>query len=193
MTAFDGTTAERAPQALASAAPAYPADTYHPDTGLSTLSLLTQTVADRVDIEEHTVAVPGGRIKLVCHTDIPERSLRKWQRASLPPEKRKGQGASTATALDQNQLVMAVSVLVHTVIRIEVLARDNETWLTVEHDDEPLTLANEAVLSAFRAIDTTSALITIFGRESDIIRASQEVLQACGWSGENGADDEDPS
>lgn len=189
MTTFDATT---------SAQPSHPPQGGRapvpqraPDSGLSTLSLLTQTVAERIEIEPTTITVPGGRIKLVCYTNIPERDLRKWQRASLSPDKRKGPGAATATALDQDQLVIAVAVLVYTVIRIDVLARDNESWLTVEHDEEPLTLQDDAVLTAFGAIDTTTALVKIFGRESDIIRASQEVLQASGWSGENGGDNED--
>lgn len=186
-TAFDGSTTP-------GAAPPYPPDPRLPaPTGFDTLSLLKETVAERVEIEPVTLTVPGGRIRLTCHSDIPEKDLRKWQRASLPQSMRKGKEAANATALDQNQLVIAVAVLVNTSLRIDVLGRDNQTWHVVEHDDEPLTLRDAAVLSAFNAIDTTSALITVFGRESDIIRASQEVLAAAGWTGENGAaaDDED--
>jgi hypothetical protein len=159
------------------------------DTGFSTLSLLKQTVADRIEIEPVTVTVPGGRIRLTCHTDIPEKDLRRWQKASLPREMRRGREAQNATPLDSSQLVLAVAVLVYSTITIEVLGKGDE-WMVVEHDGVPLSLDHDAVLSAFNALDTTSALVTIFGRESDIIQASQEVLAASGWTGENGGRDE---
>jgi hypothetical protein len=163
--------------------------------GLDTLSLLKQTVDERVDIEKHTVTVPGGRVRLVCRIDISDRDLRRWQRASLPPALRKGRDAANATPLDQNQLVIAVAVLVNTTMQIDVLGKDNKTWITVEHNGDSLNLAHDAVLTAFGAIDTTTALIKIFGRESDVIRASQDVLAAAGWTGENGdtaSDEDDP-
>jgi len=159
--------------------------------GIDTLSLLQEAVNERVEVEPLTVTVPGGRIRLVCHTDIPERDLRRWQRASLPPEKRKN---GAATPLDQNQMTIAVAVLVYCVIRIDVLDKhDPDLWHVVENKatGDPLTFNDEVVLSLFGAFDTPSALIKVFGRESDIVRASQEVLSASGWQGENGDGDSD--
>lgn len=186
MTAFDGTTGG-----------GHALDTQQPaagNSGFSTLSLLTQAVAERIDIKPVVLTVPGGRIRLTCHTDIPEKSLRSWQRASLPREMRRGREAQNATPLDSSQLVLAVAVLVYSTMQIEVMGKDSE-WMTVEHNGEPLPLDHDAVLSAFGVIDTTSALIKIFGRESDVIHASQEVLTASGWTGENGGatgDEDDP-
>lgn len=159
--------------------------------GFSALDLLTQTVAERIDITSTTVYAPGGRIRLECHTNIPERELRKWQRMSLSPEKRK---SGNANPLDSSQLTIAIATLNYTTLRLEVLdKRDNETWRVVDHDGEPLTFSDDALLRAFGAMDTASALIRIFGRESDVVRASQEVLAESGWTGENGGDpDDDP-
>lgn len=180
-TAFDGTTGNTA----LAAPPQSPESAF---AGLDTLSLLKQTVAERVEIPLTVLHVPGGRIKLVCKPDIPEKELRRWQRASLPPEKRKN---GTGTPLDQNQLVIATLALTFTCDYIEVLdSRDNTTWRVVEHDGEALGLDDPAVLRAFDAMDVQYLLTKLFGRESDVIRASQEVLAEAGWTGENGGGDE---
>ncbi len=187
MNSFDGSTGNAPPPGLA-ALPASQEQQSMP--GLDTLTLLKQTVAERVDVTTVDVTAPGGRIRLVCHNDIPEKQLRYFQRASLPVGLRKTGG----TSLDQNQMTIAVSVLVYAVMRIEVMdAHDAEKWHVVENavTTEPLTLKDEAVLHAFNAIDTQYALIKIFGRESDVIRASQQVLAASGWVGENGGDEFD--
>lgn len=160
------------------------------EAGLDTLTLLKQTVADRVIPDEVTIAAPGGRIRLVCHNDIPDALLRKWQRASLSPDKRK---SGNAGPLDSSQLTIAIAALVYTTKRIEVLdVRDNETWRVVESNGEPLDFNDTALLRAFGAMDSASALIEIFGRESDVVYASQEIMRASGWTGENGDDDGDP-
>lgn len=184
MTQFDGSSGHAASAAVLPAAPQF-------DSGLDALTLLKETVADRIEITEHIVTVPGGRIRLVCSTDVPEKSLRRWQKASLPLTMRK---SANVTALDSDQMTVAVAALVYTTLRIEVLGKDNETWHPVEDKStgDPLALDHEAVLRLFNVIDTHSALVRIFGRESDVIRASQEVLAAAGWTGENGGDDDDP-
>lgn len=157
--------------------------------GLDTLTLLKQTVGERVEIPPLTLHVPGGRIRLVCKPDIPERDLRRWQRASLPADKRK---SGTGTPLDQNQLVIATLVLTNTCEYIEVLnPRDKTQWLTVEHGGEALGLDSQPVLRLFDAMDVQYLLVKLFGRESDVISASQKVLVEAGWAGENGGDGED--
>jgi hypothetical protein len=181
--AFDGST----DSGTASSAPAAPQPDY---TGLDTLSVLKQSVAERIEIEPVVLHVPGGRIRLVCIPDIPEKELRRWQRASLPPDKRKN---GTGSPLDQNQLVIGMLVLTFTCERIEVLdPRDKNTWHVVQHGGEPLALDSDVVLREFGAMDAQYLLTKLFGRESDVIRASQEVLAAAGWTGENGGDEDDP-
>lgn len=179
-TAYDGTTG---------GATAYPASVPQElDHGLDTLALLKQTVADRVEVEPLVLTVPGGRIRLSCKPDIPEKDLRRWQKAALPAHLRKN---GNGTALDVDQLVVAALVLTYVTQVIEVLdSRDNTTWHVVQKDGEPVGLHDDLVLRLFGAMDPQFALTTIFGRESDVIRASQQVLQASGWAGENGGDDE---
>lgn len=186
MTSFDATTASHEPWPQAPA----PSLSEPQMTGLDTLSLLKTSVAERVEIEPLTLTVPGGRIRLVCKPDIPEKDLRRWQRASLPAHLRK---SGSASALDQNQLVIAGLVLTFATERIEVRdAHDDELWHTVEKDGEPLDLNSDQVLRLFNAMDPQYLLVTIFRRESDVIQASQKVLAAAGWTGENGGDEEDP-
>lgn len=184
-TAFDGTTGYNGIGDGLSQTPGPEPDF----AGLDTLSLIVKTVNDRVAVKDYVLTAPGGKIRLVCRPDIPERELRRWQRASLPPDKRKN---GTGTPLDQNQLVIATLVLTHTCQHIEVMdPRDHEKWHVVEHGGEALGLDHPAFLRQFGAMDVQYLLIRLFGRESDVIRASQEVLVEAGWAGENGGGDED--
>lgn len=162
------------------------------DAGFDALALLKQTVKEREEIEPLTLVARGGSIRIVCDTDIPEKDLRRWQRAALPAAQRSGKIAPSP--LDQDQLIIATKALTHTALRIEVRDKNNaEKWHVIERAGETLGLDHDLVLRLFNAVDVASVLVEIFGRESDVIRASQEVLAAAGWSGENGGgEDEDP-
>lgn len=186
-TAFDGTTGSASDTAWPPSGMTQPEEF----AGLDTLSLLKQAAAERQRqvTETVTITVPGGRIRLVCTPDIPEKELRRWQRASLPADKRKN---GTGTPLDSNQMVMAGLALTYVTESMQVLdSHDNVTWHTVEHNGEALGLGDPALLNAFGAMDVQYLLKSIFGRESDVIRAGQEIMAAAGWAGEMGGDDED--
>jgi len=186
MSNFDGTTGG-AGQPMALAAPA------EDFGGLDTLALLKQAAAEQVAvaIKPLILTTPGGRIRLVYLPDIPEKNLRRWQRAALPVEKRKDPNPSP---LDMSQIVLSTAVLVNTVIRIEVRDKnDSDLWHAVEDKStgEPLRLDSRVVLDLFGSIDTQDALRKMFGRESDQIRASGKVMTEAGWAGESGSVEDD--
>lgn len=203
MTAFDtsgmgGSNAapqQYPPQPHQIAPPVAPPD---PLDGSDTLALLRDAVAEQVEIRPEIIEVPGNvGIRLVCSTDITFKQLQNWQRKSLPPHARK---SGRFTTLDMDQLHLNVAVLVGTLLEIQVRdRRDPTVWHTIEdaRDHRPLTFEDGEVLRQFGAIDTITALRRLFAnRESEIVKAGQQVLGAAGWTedgqridgGDDGAD-----
>lgn len=162
-----------------------------PDEPFDSLALLRAAVAERVEIEPVTIPVPTLGIRLVCHTDVTSKQLGRWQKAALPPPLRK---SGNASALDMDQMQLAVAVLVGTLLRIEVADPKNKgEWLPVEdgRTGEPLTFSDAAVLNMFGAIDTVTALKRLFGRDAGVVKAGRLVLNKAGWGeGDEMVDDE---
>lgn len=161
-----------------------------PDEPFDSLALLRAAVSERVEIEPVTIPVPTLGIRLVCHTDITSKQLGKWQKAALPPHVRK---TGNGSALDMDQMQLAVAVLVGTLLRIEVAdPKKRGEWLTVEDSrtGEPLTFSDGAVLNMFGAIDTVTALKRLFGRDSGVVKAGRVVLNKAGWGDDEMVADE---
>lgn len=157
------------------------AHSFEPDPVVDSLALLRQATAQQVPIEPTVVDAPGDvGIRLVCSSDVPSRSLQHWQRQALPKHMR---DSGNPSPLSMSQLVLAVATIVNSMLRLEVRdARDREVWHTVtDGTGAPLGFNDTALLQTFGAMDTTTALRKIFGRESDIIRASKQILTGSGW------------
>lgn len=185
MTTFDATAQQgQPPQPLVPTAPAEPV--------LDTLAMLAQAAAQQVPIEPEFVEAPGDvGIRLVCLPDIASRQLQGWQKRALPKHMR---DASNVSPLSMDSLVLAVATLVNTLLRVEVRdARDRDLWHPVVDptDGRPLGFNDNALLATFGAMDAVTALKKIFGRESDIVRASRQVMNASGWGEEKMITDAD--
>lgn len=149
---------------------------------LDTLAMLGQAAAQQVPIEEEFVEVPGDvGIRLVCLPDISARQLQTWQQRALPKHMR---NATNVSPLSMDSLVLAVATLVNTLLRVEVRdAKDRTLWHPVcdPADGRPLGFNDNALLATFGAMDAVTALKKIFVRESDVVRASRQVMNASGW------------
>jgi hypothetical protein len=167
-------------------------------SGVSSLDILRDALAQQQGIEDCTVSVPGVPIRLVCHPDIPSKQMSNWQRKALPVNKR---SASNVSPLDMDQGLFLSTILVKTTVRVEVEDRAQPgRWTTIaDQDGNPLTFADGALLSTLGAMDAGTAIKRLFPRDADAARAANEVLAASGWN-ENaqgrllaGDDDEDPT
>jgi len=163
------------------------------DTLPDTLDLLRER-ADEVaatEIKATTVTNAADSIRLVCRGNIASREVQRWNRKALPPVARK---SGTANGLDVDNKVLHSSVLIDTTERVEVKGRDGEWKIVQDQDHNVLTFADSALLSAFGVLDAVSALMKIFGRDADVIKAGMAVLTGAGWAeGATGyeGDDED--
>lgn len=150
----------------------------------SSLDLLRDAVAEQnaEEIESVAVAAPGGAIRLWCTANIPSKDLQRWQRRALPQIARKRGGTPDLSQMDQRTL--SVAVLEATTERIEVRDRRTGEWQTIADKvtNEPLTFADDALLGSLGAMDSTTALLKLFRRDSDLSVAAQKVLQAAGWA-----------
>lgn len=181
-------------------APADPARHYAPEPASGgSLDLLPDTLdllrerADEVaatEIKATTVTNSADSIRLVCRGNITSKEVQRWNRKALPPVARKNPGAG---GYEPDAKVLYSSVLIDSCERIEVKARDSGEWQIVQdRDHNVLTFADTALLSAFGALDPVSALVKIFGRESDMVKAGTAVLTGAGWAeGSTGYEDED--
>lgn len=174
---FDATAGQPYPSPQTLATPAVPAEPV-----LDTLAMLGQAAAQQVPIEPELVEVPGDvGIRLVCLPDIATKQLQGWQKRALPKHMRDSPNVSP---LSMDSLVLAVATLVNTLIRVEVRDKqDRELWHPVLDpiDGRPLGFNDNALLAAFGAMDAVTALKKIFVRESDVVRASRQVMNASGW------------
>jgi hypothetical protein len=169
--------------------------------GVSALELLREVVEHREEGEPWVRVLPGGDVRVTCHTDVPYTQFQRWQRAAMGMNGKGGRrargGQVDVTRIDQ--FLMATSALLHCGEMIEVRNRRvkdaaaDGAWITVTdpHSGARLSFDDQAVLTMFRTPDPRSLLVKLWGRESDVISAGMDLLDACGHLG---ADDEpDPT
>ena len=185
MTVFDATMPDT-PEAT----PLPPEESVSP--ALSSLDLLRARVSDKAtqELDDPQIAVetPDGGFRIVCSTDISHENLQRWQRAALPPAQRR---SASVSPLDLNQLVFATRVLVGSWKEIQVRGTDGETWETIR-DTQGTVLGpkDKVLLDALGVLSSDLVIKKLFGRDSDVIRTSREVLSAAGWGDEvDNADD----
>lgn len=167
-----------------------PADTGSLAFGLDTLDLLRER-ADEVaatEIKSTTVTNAAESIRLVCRGNISSKELQRWNRKALPPVARKNPGAG---GYEPDGKILHSSVLTDTTERVEVKDRNGEWQIVQDTDHNVLTFADDALLRAFGALDAVTALVKIFGRESDLVKAGVAVLTGAGWAeGATGYEDD---
>jgi hypothetical protein len=181
--------------------PADPARHYAPEPDGGSLDLLPDTLdllrerADEVaatEIKSTTVTNVADSIRLVCRGNITSKEVQRWNRKALPPVARRN---GNAGGYEADAKVLYSSVLIDSCERVEVKSRDTGEWQIVQdREHNVLTFADTALLSAFGVLDAVSALVKIFGRESDMVKAGTAVLTGAGWAeGSTGyeQDDED--
>jgi hypothetical protein len=145
-----------------------------------TLSMLRGAVAQRVEAPPETVEVPDIPLRLICSTDIESRQITSWQRKALPPQLR---NASQVSPLAMDQANFNASVLINTCLRIEVKSVKDGAWRAItDEQGNVLTLADKAVWAELGALDSRSTVKKMFGRDADLMRAGQKVLNAAGWT-----------
>jgi hypothetical protein len=179
-------------------APADPARHYAPDLSSGSLDLIPDTLdllrerADEVaaaEIKSTTVPNATDTIRLVCRGNIASKEVQRWNRKALPPVARK---SGNANGLDVDNKVLYSSVLVDTTQRVEVKGRDGQWQIVQDVEHNVLTFGDPALLNAFGALDAPTALVKIYGRDSDLVKAGMAVLTGAGWTeGATGYEHED--
>lgn len=182
MTSFDGSTGE----------PAYPttAPEEKGDAGVqdysppvSALDLLRTEVLEREaeDEELFPVEIPGLNVRLMCSLDFSATDWEKWQRLSIPKEKRR-----RPVATDIQQGVLATLVLTHTCQHLEYRGPEG-TWAPITgNDGEPLALDSDEMLRKFNQMTARAMVEKLFKRDAWLLNAGQSVVNASGYGGPEG-------
>lgn len=190
-TTFDGSSGGDTPPQATAWSPTN-GSTPHDDSPDSLLDQLRERVEERDDEEpqEWIKEVPKLGIRIICDPDIENGDYQRWLKASFP----KGRGRRSGRAsspMDMDQLALSARALTATCLRLEI-KRDGEWRPMIGRDGEPYTLESQELLRTFNVMDTTSVLRKLFGRDSKVIDAGQELLAEAGYLGDD-ADDDDPA
>jgi hypothetical protein len=182
--------------------PGEPARHYAPDSSNGSLSLLPDTLdllrerADEVaatEIKSTTVTNFTDSIRLVCRGNITSKEVQRWNRKAQPPIARKNPNSG----YEPDGKVLHSSILIDTTERVEVKGRDGAWKIVQDTDHNVLTFSDDMLLRSFGVLDAVSALIKIFGRESDLVKAGLAVLTGAGWAegstGYEGDEEPDPT
>jgi hypothetical protein len=193
MTTFDG--AARDAVAPASDSPQQPTQqpAAEPSNGevepVSALEMLRSEVARR-EAEDETlepVEVPGLDVRLMCSTDIPVGKWEAWQRKSIPKGKR------NPGPLDLQQGTLSIHVLLGTCQHLEYKDRSGTWQVLTGKDQQPLALDSEELLRQFGQMDSRAMLKKLFGRDSWLLTAGRQVIDAAGYGDPGEASSEDPT
>lgn len=164
-----------------------------PPVTVDALMLLKGRLADAEEAQElkfqpTTIEVPGDvGIRLICSSNIEGNTLTKWQKSSLPPNKR---NSPRVSPLMMDQMHYNSTIVIETCEEVQVRNAAGE-WTTItDSAGEVLGFKDRALLDVLGAVDPRLALKKLFlDREADIARAAQDVLAKAGW-GENDEDDD---
>ena len=168
--------------------------------GMSALEQLRGIVEDREESEPWERVLPGGNIRITCGTDVPSSEFQRWQRAAMGATNRRGRRSGNVDVTRMDQFLLASTALIRCCEKVEVRNRKvakasaDGAWIIVTgRDGAPLALDDQEMLDTFRTPDARSLVTKLWGRDSDVITAGIELLEACGWvPGDEDPDDMDP-
>lgn len=181
-----------APMNGAPHAPVDDTDTFVPD---SLLDQIAAEVADRDEeyAEPWLYQIPRTSLRLVCDPRIENDDYQRWIRQSMPHSGKNRRGPRNPSITDMNQLLMSARAIIATNLRIDVLHKPTGEWRPLMHNGEELVLDSDPLMQKFGAMDPIVLLRKLFGRDSDLIDAGQELLAAAGYLDSGDGDEEDPS
>lgn len=162
------------------------------DGPVSTLDLLRQRVEEREAeaAEEWVHEIRGIGIRIVCDTNVDHADYQAWLKAAAPRSQRR-RGALDPTDVDQ--LAISARAIAKQCLRLEIEEQRNPgTWnpMTSKKTHEVLLLTDDEMLRTFNCMDPIALLRKLFPRDSDLLNAGQDLLQAAGYMDRD--DDSDP-
>lgn len=159
-----------------------------PPVADSLLDQLRERVAERdaAEPDEWFKVIPGVGIRLVCDLNIEADDFQRWLKAAQSRKGGRRQGVSSA--VDLSPFALSVRALTATCLRLEI--RDGESWRPmVGTKGDTLGLDSKELLQTFGVMDAGSVLRKLFGRDSRVIDAGQELLAAAGYTGDEDGDE----
>lgn len=188
MTEFNGATGATAtdPQP----APAEPVDT----GGVSMLDRLRQSVADAAAVREdwvHEIKRTG--VRLTCDANISAEDFQRWQRAAMPRQPGRRNQVRVPDPTTMRREVLSARAIIATCMQIEIKG-DGDTWSVLLNpaSKEPMVLDDQELLRSFGVPDPIEMVRKLFVRDSDLLNAGEELLDAAGFMGEDD-DESDPT
>lgn len=141
-----------------------------------------------VEFVDHELFGPGEHIRLTCSTKMSQAELKRLNFAGLPRHERRKR-APDLTKLDEAQVFALV--IARQCHEVAVRCPDDS------YKPMPGDFGDPELLATLGAVDAAVAVRRVFGNEDAyLLRAGQELLEACGWGerrpGDPG-DDSDPT
>lgn len=199
MTVFDGSTGAHAAPSPYVGSGGYdndfppPAAPPIPDPPFDAFESLREQLAERDDESERTtnVEIPGVGWRLICAIDFTYARYKEWQKAALPRNQRNGRKVNV---LDMDQAALSYFVLLNTCEGVEYRRSDGEWEPLIDNGGQPATLQSNILMTKMNVMDPRVLVNKLFGLDSRLIRAGNEVITAAGYGDpEDDADASDPT
>jgi hypothetical protein len=128
---------------------------------------------------------PGRFIRLECSTEITQAEMKKVQLAGLPPEQRRKR---IPDPRKMDEAIVLATLVARQCVSVGLLQGDG-SYKTVSGDlNDPTMLAQLGVM------DPVMAVRRVFGnKDAYLLRAGQELVEACGYGEREPGDELDPT
>jgi hypothetical protein len=167
-----------------------PTETLTGATPYDALAALREQLDERTDENLCYVEIPKLDWRLVCDADFPYAQYAKWQKASFPAAQRNRRKGPNP--LDMDQAVLSRLVLLGTCQGMEYRDSTGEWQPLMDSRNTPMTPDSAEIMSRFQEVDPGFFLRRLFGSDSAVMRAGEQVMRAAGWLESDGEDVEDP-
>lgn len=128
---------------------------------------------------------PGRFIRLECSTEITQAEMKKIQLAGLPPEQRRKR---IPDPRKMDEATVLATLIARQCTGIGLLAGDG-SYKTVGGD-----LSDPPMLAQLGVMDPVMAVRRVFGnKDAYLLRAGQELVEACGYGEREPGDELDPT
>jgi hypothetical protein len=153
-----------------------------------------EAVAEQ-EFEPYALFSPGEVIRVLCSTDLEQTDLKRLQMAAIPKPYRGGR-RGVPDVRKMNEAQAFANIIGEQALEVALRQADGRYLPLATRRDIESPFEDPMVLAAFGVAEAGLAIRRIFVKDPYLIRAGQDLLDACGYGerkpGEPG-EDEDPT